>query len=347
MVRRARKRTLDYTTFVDRITIAMTTRLGNAAMAELREAAGSRVDRRTGEVSSRVNFPRRPGHGFWFVAIYLPDDDLLRYVESRDWWNRTGSRIVRVEAALDVACPTYADAATLGDYLRPRLVQRYHRGAVRHFRRTSYSRARRSRRNLVVYDGRPSKVLPGATPCVHLELRVGSAAACRRIGVHRPTDLIDFDHDGLWDGNVLVRELPDRARLGRWLRRRGRAKRADVQTCGPLTIDVDRTIGDRFTRHAVYAHTRGDDDRFEPSAQAMWNGVRSAARATKRHVPAGLMPAAPLTTFLSACGNYLPPEPVPPYPDPGACSSRGKAKQATRKAKSVAAATTQRKSRPS
>lgn len=89
------------THYVDRMTIALARPLGNADRARIAEVAGG-----------RVNFPPR-AHGHALIALYLPDDDTLRFLNAAPWWRPLSARIVRVEFAADFPCATYAEAIAL------------------------------------------------------------------------------------------------------------------------------------------------------------------------------------------------------------------------------------------
>ena len=61
--------------------------------------------------------------------------------------------------------------------------------------------SKRNRRNLVLYDDKPSKVT-NQPRCVHLELRLYGAATVRRQGLHKPSDLIGLNPKQLFDRHV-------------------------------------------------------------------------------------------------------------------------------------------------
>jgi hypothetical protein len=63
-----------------------------------------------------------------------------------------------------------------------------------------WSQHKRSRRQLVLYDDRPSKVTQ--QPCIHFELRFLRAKVVRRQGVHRPRDLLRLNPQELFDRHV-------------------------------------------------------------------------------------------------------------------------------------------------
>ena len=71
------------------------------------------------------------------------------------------------------------------------------------------SRSRRSNRDLVTYDDKPSKIT--GTPCTHLELRFYGTASVRKQGFERVTDLIGINPCLLFKRHIKLVEFDPEA----------------------------------------------------------------------------------------------------------------------------------------
>jgi hypothetical protein len=71
-----------------------------------------------------------------------------------------------------------------------------------------HRKGRRSRRQLVLYDDKPSKIT--GEPCLHLELRLFTAPVIRRQGLHKPGDLLGLNPKQLFDRHVIWSDTADR-----------------------------------------------------------------------------------------------------------------------------------------
>ena len=79
----------------------------------------------------------------------------------------------------------------------------------------SYSGQPRPGHRFGWYGDRPSKLTGEIDHCFHLEARYMSAAALHRLGVHRPGDLLTFNHQAHWDRALKQLFIVDMERLGR------------------------------------------------------------------------------------------------------------------------------------
>lgn len=99
----------------------------------------------------------------------------------------------RVDVAYDISMPTRTLAAALHAQVRRALVQHWRgRRRMNVIGGTDYwAGSAWERRSVVVYSDRVSKVT--GKPCVHIETRFATAAACRRAGLGTPLDLVNAD----------------------------------------------------------------------------------------------------------------------------------------------------------
>ena len=98
--------------------------------------------------------------------------------------------VCRVDVAVDFICATAQDACLAGSYFDKFLVQKWHgkRHKRQHKNSVYWNRDRQTARNIALYADKPSKT--GMGPCAHVELRFSTAAACRRVGISEPRDLL-------------------------------------------------------------------------------------------------------------------------------------------------------------
>ena len=97
------------------------------------------------------------------------------------------------------------------------------------------------------YGDQPSKVT-GEFVCFHLEAKITSSRALRRIGITHPKDLLSFDVNAFWDNNLIFLDV-DRERLGRWYINKNEKKRL---RSSPITTwgyyNVHKVTGGRLFR---------------------------------------------------------------------------------------------------
>jgi hypothetical protein len=85
--------------------------------------------------------------------------------------------------------------------------------------------------------------MTGEANCLHSEIRVAGAAACRRIGIGSISDLLHFDHEGFWLKHTRIID-PSMERLGRLLRNRAEGTKSQRPLIehwwnGRITVNVD------------------------------------------------------------------------------------------------------------
>lgn len=149
--------------------------------------------------------------------------------------------ITEAELVCDVPVPTDTDAANMliafmgqahAFHQRQKVRQKsgtfYY--ARRRTRSTSAGKGRKSRRRLVAYADRVSKL---ASPirgqnCLHVEWRIFSSTTLREVGIGCVQDLKGFDHRGFWDKLVAMLQLPSMTQQGRLAGGRGGGNVSDA-----------------------------------------------------------------------------------------------------------------------
>lgn len=105
---------------------------------------------------------------------------------------------------------------------------------------TSYTGQRRRGHLFACYSDKHSKET-GEVDCFHLEARYRGEAALRQLGIHRPADLIGFDHEGYWEKVLQRLYRIDFERLGRFnanCRRREHRRRPIITSDGRYNRDA-------------------------------------------------------------------------------------------------------------
>ncbi len=117
----------------------------------------------------------------------------------------------------------------------------------------SYTGQNRPGHRFVWYGDRPSK-RGGVGNCFHLEGRHHGVIAVRRMGIHRASDLLEFNHAAYWRRHLNFYEV-DCARLGRWHLNRvtgQRRQRAMEKNNNFAKYDIDRRTGQMLFR--IFGH---------------------------------------------------------------------------------------------
>jgi hypothetical protein len=140
--------------------------------------------------------------------------------------HRTDALLNYAEPACDLIFHDWCAAADCFELFRDGFLQPWHRRSMpvrgyEHGNAQGFStRAppqpgqRRNGHWFVFYADRPCK-LTGERNCVHFEGRHAGAQVLRRLGLHHPRDLRDFDFDGYFARWMRLHQV-DRDRLGRW-----------------------------------------------------------------------------------------------------------------------------------
>lgn len=115
--------------------------------------------------------------------------------------------INRVDIALDLIVADASAAHQFDLFFLRHKAQRWHgKRRMTICEGTAYiSRDRWTARNLVQYHDKPSKITH--EPCLHLELRLKGAEACRRAGIEFLEDLANLDHRKLWSKELCLRAI--------------------------------------------------------------------------------------------------------------------------------------------
>ena len=151
-----------------------------------------------------------------------------------------------VEIARDFIFDEQAHALEMKRLTRRHFVQPRHGKKVhRVFDNENYDTGRRQRgRVYLVYDDKPSKVT-GEINCFHIEAKVSGVAACRRIGIDHPKDLLRFDYNAFWSRHFILFDV-DRERTGRRLNNKAsntRRKTAATTKTGGTEYNADKATG--------------------------------------------------------------------------------------------------------
>jgi hypothetical protein len=146
----------------------------------------------------------------WLIFFHQPTAATLAAIDRHGW------PLCYVELALDWIIHdaiARTEAATFfhRHHVHPRS------GDLRLYVHSRYTRGRKSRRNVVMYADRPSK-MDGRSRCVHVEYRMRGAATLRAAGIHSARDLITFDHRSLWQELLTFVDLHER--FGRYVMNR-------------------------------------------------------------------------------------------------------------------------------
>ncbi len=170
--------------FFDTIQILLRGPLSGRKLAQIQAAMGGEVHYFTRK-QPNAGYPRR-------LLIQLPTQAGLKLLHEF----APEHLVNRLDVALDLTVKDQGSLEILDDFIFRRLVQPWHgkrhvqtSGSVRYFARDPWTN-----RNLAIYSDRPSKITGG--PCLHIEMRIRNAAACRRYKASSISDLPSVDiHD--------------------------------------------------------------------------------------------------------------------------------------------------------
>lgn len=218
----------------------------------------------------------RPGHHIpgsdhqQLITIVTPNRRCLELLDELIGFVNSG------EAALDLIFATQEGNWSMRKFFDDHFIQNWHGKRESYlFETTAYTGYHLPGVRFVWYSDLPSKVR-GAEFCLHIEARYQGVAAMRRLGIHRPSDMIDFDHASLWRRHLNFYQL-DLERLGRWHLNRQthqRRHRPWIKQCGTLSYNVDRRRGsilyriyavtDAFAKHCDMVDRREPWDEEQP-----------------------------------------------------------------------------------
>jgi hypothetical protein len=128
------------------------------------------------------------------VIVHQPSPEMLAALDR--YQTHYHGVLRRFDVAVDFTTETQAEAEAIARWLKTHVVLRWRRpgnmlpfqGGINMIWTEHRNRTSTPSRNLELYADKPSKV-GNHGPCAHLELKFQRAAACRRAGIHRVTDL--------------------------------------------------------------------------------------------------------------------------------------------------------------
>jgi hypothetical protein len=165
--------------YIDTIGIAFAEEPSPEMLKEMRIISGNAGIHCTRNLKSR----------YWEIEVNQPNLATLKALETTP-----GHHVInKLHIAVDFIPNDPADVPRLHTSLKRRLTMRW-RGKKREVGKcesTIYSAAIHSTRNFALYSDRNSKKT--METCVHWELRWGTAATCKNLGVSRAGDLLQFD----------------------------------------------------------------------------------------------------------------------------------------------------------
>ena len=171
------------------------------------------------------------------LTVHVPDEHALQVLAKLP-----GALVNYVEIARDTIVP---DPEALHEFYNRHFVQPWHGTRKTVIGTPTYTDGQQRRgRRFCWYSDRCSKVT-GEVDCFHLEGRYQGAAAVRKLGIHHPRDLLDFDHAAYWAKNIQLYQV-DFERLGRFYqnRRQGsRRRNPSIDRFGSFAYNRDHAIG--------------------------------------------------------------------------------------------------------
>lgn len=230
--------------YIDTLQIWLAAPLSSEQLETLRSLCGG-VSVFTGKLRNRRDLRRR-------YLIQQPSASAIEFLRHKASYVHL---INRFDVALDLTVADPNEAQRLYDFFLRLKVQKWHgRRRMAFSNRTAYaSKDRRAPRNLVQYADKMSKVT--GTPCVHLELRLKGAEACRRVGINFLEDIPGLSHRKLWAKELCLRAI-DPQRLLRGIDEA--AGRMILRY--PGAVETMRTLmggGDLSKREAASRRIRG------------------------------------------------------------------------------------------
>lgn len=179
------------------------------------------------------------------LIVHQPNVPALRLLDQHQ--RDHDGKLCRFDVALDLIT-TPQDHDALRQWIEGHAVLSWRRaGSMNAVGATLYwntYEGKRSNRDVVLYDDRPSKIT--GRKCVHFELRFYNAGAIRRAGFHDASDLIELNPRELFRRHVKLLDVePLRRRL---IRRAVRADRIKVrsQRTSRITDGYRARIPDRL-----------------------------------------------------------------------------------------------------
>jgi len=181
------------------------------------------------------------------LNIQLLTMDALLWLHNRfDVYGKNLILMTRVDFSLDLTTYSLRDAQQLQAYFNCHLVQKWHGAGIVCFDNgTMYFRCRKSRNNIAVYSGRPSKITN--TSCCHFDWRICKADTLRRAGFHSIEDLINWNPYEFWKKRLVLMEM-DFYKLGKIYNDMGRRKKPFIKQRGSYKYDVFKRTGDLIKR---------------------------------------------------------------------------------------------------
>jgi hypothetical protein len=158
------------------------------------------------------------------LCVNQPNESALYVLDRLLQALRWRASFYRFDVALDFLTCNDCEARWLKNWLASHVLLRWRRGGPIHDIATTTcwnrqkGRKKRSARDLVAYptdDPKPNGI---SGTRAHLELRFQNGAACRKQGIHRPSDLITLDVAALFERHLRLSFVGDE-----WVRRRVRA----------------------------------------------------------------------------------------------------------------------------
>jgi hypothetical protein len=150
--------------------------------------------------------------------------------------------VTRVDVAVDLLVANADTARALCAETRLIVTQpRHGKRKASDFETTRYLAGRGSPRNIAIYADRPSKITN--RPAVHIEIRYSGAHMCRRRGVRRAGDLLQFDPGAYLDRDIRLSavnwEKVDRLILAEACRQAAHRKSQHRRRLSNLVDDTD------------------------------------------------------------------------------------------------------------
>lgn len=209
-----------------------------------------------------IREPARWNHRYrQFLRLCQPDEEAVELFAKQN-----EVKITYLELTRDVVFDEEEDVLALKRLIASHFVQPRHRT-----RQATVFLETENYRTSELYDdkGRPKpgvnfqsydipSKLTGEWSCLHIEMKVTGSAACRRLGIDHPTDLIGFNYDALWNQHLVLCEV-DRERFGRRLRNKANKTWCKTSAITKSGYNADRAAGNLMCRLFGF-----DDDYNKP-----------------------------------------------------------------------------------
>jgi hypothetical protein len=235
------QRTVDHW---DKVAVRIAQPLTRKQMKYLRANARS--------VDCRRGHPIRGSDQHWIVTLVAPNDAALHFMAELPH-----ATVNYAEAARDCIYREHDEKRAVHALVDWSFVKpRHGKHQTVQYGEATYTGQRRPGLTYIWYSDRSSKPT-GDEVCLHKEARFRGKAAVRRAGIHQISDLITFDHDGLWRAFCSQLYEVDLVRLGRWwLNKHSGQRRQQSRTVesGSFKYDMDRRTG-AIIFHKYAAHS--------------------------------------------------------------------------------------------